>query len=42
MIKQKELSVLLINRLNLPDCGSYAIEVMGKNTRHIASLNVEC
>ncbi|RNA22007.1 titin isoform X16 [Brachionus plicatilis] len=39
--RHKDLIILSINRLNITECGLYSIEVMGKNARHIASLNIE-
>lgn len=41
IFRQKDLIILSINRLNINECGLYSIEVMGKNTRYIASLNIE-
>ena len=41
IVQQKEVSILLINRISQEDCGIYAIQVAGKNTQHIATLKIE-
>jgi hypothetical protein len=41
--KQGELATLEIKHFNLPDCGVYGIQVMGKSGHHyVATLNIEC
>ena len=41
IVKQKEVSILLINRISQADCGIYAIQVAGNNSQHIATLKIE-
>lgn len=42
MQKHREIATLQINRFSESDVGIYAIQAFGKNTSHVATLNVEC
>lgn len=39
--KQKEISILIINRINQDDAGLYSIQLVGKNHQHVAYLNID-
>jgi hypothetical protein len=41
MIKQKEISTLVINRITENDSGSYSIQLVGRNNQHITNFNIE-
>jgi hypothetical protein len=41
LIKQKEISTLVINRINENDSGCYLIQMKGRSYTHMANFNIE-
>ena len=41
MLKQKELATFQINQIDYSDTGVYAIQVYGKNSQPLATLNIQ-
>lgn len=41
MLKQKEIATLQINQIDFGDTGVYAVQIYGKSSQPLATLNIQ-